>query len=73
MGLSGKGSPMHRLKRALDGAFYGSRASIVDKLGAPVTRHTPLSQSALRRAFAALFLFWSSRRVFRALRAGLRD
>ncbi|HWG57022.1 MAG TPA: hypothetical protein VNT58_10920 [Gaiellaceae bacterium] len=71
MRLSGQESRMH-LTRMLDGAFYGSRASIVDKLGRPITRHTPLSHRTLQRAFAALFLFWSSRRVFRALRAGLR-
>lgn len=60
------------LKRLTGGAFYGSRAKLVEKVEGPVVRRTPLSRETFRQAFGALFLFWSSRRVYRAIRAALR-
>ncbi len=68
----GNGRRMSFLKRLTDGAFYGSRAKLVEKVEGPVVRRTPLSRETFRQAFGALFLFWSSRRVYRALRAALR-
>jgi hypothetical protein len=56
----------------LDAAFYGTKAKVADKAGEPIVRRTPLSRETLQRIFAGLFLFWSGRRVFRALRAGFR-
>lgn len=54
------------------GAFYGSRAKLVQRIEGPIVRRTPLSPDGFRQAFGALFLFWSIRRVVRALRAALR-
>lgn len=53
-------------------AHYGSRAKIAELIEKPLARRTPLSRDTLRSLAGALFLFWSARRVFRALRAGLR-
>ena len=53
-------------------AVYGSRAKLVDKIQEPIARRTPWSADAIRSAFGALFLYWSARRLVRALRAGLR-
>lgn len=63
---------MNRLKRMTDAAFYGSRAKLAQKVEGPIERVTPLRRDTIRSLFGALFLFWSSRRVVRALRAGLR-
>lgn len=54
------------------GAFYGSRAKLATKAEGPVTRRTRFSTETFRSLFGALFLFWSGRRVVRALRAGFR-
>jgi hypothetical protein len=51
-------------------AHYGTRAKLADRVERPLARHTPLSRDTLRSLFGGLFLFWSARRVFRALRAG---
>ena len=63
---------MKRLKQALQGAHYGSRAKLATPVEKRVAKHTPLSLDTLRSLVGGLFLFWSARRVFRALRAGLR-
>ena len=60
------------LKRMTDGAFYGSRAKLAEKVEGPITKRTPLSAEWFRSLLGALFLFWSTRRVVRALRAGFR-
>ena len=60
---------MDFLRRMTTGAFYGSRAKLVEKAEGPLVRRTPLTRDVFRQAFGALFLFWSSRRVYRALRA----
>ena len=53
-------------------AVYGTRGKLAKKVEGPVARRTPLSRESVRSLFGALFLFWSTRRVIRALRAGLR-
>lgn len=63
---------MERLRRMTQAAHYGSRAKLAEKLETPIAKRTPLSRDTLRSLVGALFLFWSARRVFRALRAGLR-
>lgn len=63
---------MERLRRMTHAAVYGTRGDLLKKLEKPLSRRTPLSRDAIRSAVGALFLFWSARRVFRALRAGLR-
>jgi len=60
------------LQRMTHGAFYGSRAKLAEKVEGPLTRRTPLTAERFRSLFGALFLFWSTRRVVRAIRAGLR-
>lgn len=63
---------MNRLRRMAQAAHYGSRAKLADPIEQRVARHTPLSRDTLRSVVGGLFLFWSARRVYRALRAGLR-
>ena len=63
---------MERFKRMAQGAHYGSRARLAEKIERPLAKHTPLSLDTLRALVGALFLFFSARRVVRALRAGLR-
>lgn len=53
-------------------AVYGMRGELARKVERPLARRTPLSRESIRSLFGALFLFWSTRRVVRALRAGLR-
>jgi hypothetical protein len=53
------------------GAVYGPRGRLVEKIEHPLARRTPWSADVIRSAFGALFLFWSVRRIVRALRAGL--
>jgi len=53
-------------------AVYGSRGKLAKKVEGPIAERTPLSRDGVRSLFGALFLFWSARRVYRALRAGLR-
>lgn len=60
------------VKRATHAAVYGSRGKVVDRVQEPISRRTPLSADSVRSLFGALFLFWSVRRIVRALRAGLR-
>jgi hypothetical protein len=60
------------VKRMTHAAVYGSRGKLVDKIQEPLARRTPWSADAIRGAFGALFLYWSARRVVRALRAGFR-
>jgi hypothetical protein len=60
------------LHRLTQGAYYGSRAKLAERVEGPVTRRTPLTTERFRSLFGALFLFWSTRRVVRALRAGFR-
>jgi len=60
-------------KRMAHGAVYGSRAPIVDRVQGPIARRLPLSEDDVRALFGALFLFWSVRRIVRAVRAGMRS
>jgi len=53
-------------------AVYGHRGALVEKVEAPLARRTPFSPESVRSLFGALFLFWSARRIVRALRAGFR-
>ena len=62
---------MNRLQRMMHASVYGSRGKLVDKAERPLARRTPFSAETIRSLFGALFLFWSVRRVVRALRAGL--
>jgi hypothetical protein len=63
---------MERIKRMTRAAHYGSRAKLADPIEKRLAKHTPLSLDTLRSLLGGLFLYWSARRVFRALRAGLR-
>lgn len=63
---------MERLRRMTHAAVYGTRGSLAKKLERPLARRTPLSRDQIRSLVGGLFLFWSARRVFRALRAALR-
>lgn len=63
---------MERLKRMTHAAVYGSRGKLAKKVEGPIAKRTPLSTDSVRSLFGALFLFWSARRVIRAIRAGLR-
>lgn len=60
------------VKRATHAAVYGTRGKLVDRVQEPLSRRIPLSADAVRSLFGVLFLFWSARRIVRALRAGLR-
>jgi len=62
---------VNRFKRMTHAAVYGSRGDLVRKLERPLARRTPFSRDSIRSLFGALFLFWSLKRVVRALRAGL--
>ena len=53
-------------------AVYGPRGKLVEKAERPLAQRTPLSRESIRSLFGAVFLFWSLRRVVRALRAGVR-
>ena len=53
-------------------AVYGQRGHLVKKVERPLAKRTPLSRESIRSLFGALFLFWSLKRIARALRAGLR-
>jgi len=63
---------MKRLTRMTHAAVYGQRGALVKKVERPLARRTPFSQESVRSLFGALFLFWSGRRIVRALRAGFR-
>lgn len=63
---------MNRLKRMTHAAVYGTRGELAKKLERPLAKRTPLSRDQIRSLVGGLFLFWSARRVFRALRAALR-
>jgi len=52
-------------------SVYGPRGKLVEKAEAPLSKRAPFSAETIRSFFGALFLFWSVRRVLRALRAGL--
>jgi hypothetical protein len=60
------------VKRMTHAAVYGPRGKLVEKIEGPLGRRTPLSRETIRAAFGALFLYWSVRRLVRALRAGFR-
>lgn len=53
-------------------AVYGPRGDLARKVERPLAKRTRFSRESIRSLFGALFLFWSLRRVVRALRAGLR-
>jgi hypothetical protein len=63
---------VERLKRMTHAAVYGTRGDLAKKLEKPIAKRTPLSRDTIRSFVGGLFLFWSARRVFRAVRAGLR-
>ncbi len=63
---------MSRIKRMTHAAVYGLRGDLAKKVERPLARRTPFSRESVRSVFGALFLFWSARRVVRALRAGFR-
>jgi len=63
---------MYRIRRMTQAAHYGARGKIADRIEAPLARRTPLSRETLRSLVGGVFLLLSARRVFRALRAGLR-
>jgi hypothetical protein len=63
---------VNRLKRMTHAAVYGPRGDLVKRAEKPLSSKTPLSRESIRSLFGALFLYWSARRVVRALRAGLR-
>jgi hypothetical protein len=71
-GQGGYATRMERLKRIAQGAHYGSRAKLAEKIERPIAKRTPLSLDTLRALVGGLFLFFAAKRVFRALRAGLR-
>lgn len=64
---------MERIKRMTSAAVYGHRGKLVEKAEGPLARRTPLSADTIRSLFGALFLFWSGRRIVRAVRAALRS
>lgn len=63
---------MERLKRMAEAAFTGPRAKLVERVEGPISRRTPLTPETIRSLVGALFLLFSARRVYRAVRAGLR-
>jgi hypothetical protein len=71
-GAGGQNEPVSRVKRMTQAAVYGPRGRLAEKVERPLSRRTPLSRESIRSLFGAVFLFWSLRRVVRALRAGLR-
>jgi hypothetical protein len=68
----GNHNRVSRFKRMTHAAVYGPRGDLARKVERPLARRTPLSRESVRSLFGALFLFWSARRVVRALRAGFR-
>jgi hypothetical protein len=64
---------MERVKRMTHAAVYGTRGDLAKKLEKPIAKRTPLSRETIRSLVGGVFLFLSARRVFRALRAGLRS
>ena len=54
-------------------AVYGTRGKLAKKVERPLAARTPFSEETIRSLFGALFLYWSTRRVVRALRAALRS
>jgi len=63
---------VNRFKQMTHAAVYGQRGALVKRVERPLARRTPLSRESVRSLFGALFLFWSARRIVRALRAGFR-
>ena len=57
-------------KRIAQGAVYGWRARLVDRVAQPVARRTGVSVSDVRTIVGALLLLSSLRRIVRAVRAG---
>jgi hypothetical protein len=53
-------------------AVYGIRGDLAKKAERPLAKRTPLSRESIRTLVGAVLLLLSARRVFRALRAGLR-
>ena len=64
---------MERLKRMTQAAHYGSRARHAEKIERPIAQRTRFSLDTLRSIVGGIFLALAARRVFRALRAGLRS
>ena len=63
---------MDRLKRMTEAAHYGTKAKVADRIERPLAKRLPLSLDTLRALVGGVFLLLSLRRVFRAVRAGLR-
>ena len=53
-------------------AVYGTRGKLARKVESPLAKRTPFSEETIRSLFGALFLFWSTRRIVRGLRAAFR-
>ena len=64
---------MSRIKRMTHAAVYGPRGELAKRVERPLAKRTPLSRESVRSLFGALFLFWSAKRLVRALRAGFRS
>ncbi len=62
---------MNRFKRMTLASVYGPRGKLVEHAERPLSKRTPFSAETIRSLFGALFLFWSVRRIVRALRAAL--
>jgi hypothetical protein len=62
-----------RIKRMTHAAVYGPRGELAKRVERPLAQRTPLSRESVRSLFGALFLFWSAKRLVRALRAGFRS
>ena len=63
---------MDTLKRMTGAAHYGMKAKVADKVERPLAKRLPLSLDTLRALVGGVFLLLSVRRVYRAVRAGLR-
>ena len=72
MAEDGNDDRVSRIKRMTHAAVYGTRGDLVKRVEKPLARRTPFSRESIRSLFGALFLYWSARRVVRALRAGFR-
>jgi hypothetical protein len=64
---------MGRVKSMTEAAHYGSGAKVAERIERPIAKHTRFSVETLRSIVGAVLLFLAARRVFRALRAGVRS
>ena len=64
---------MGRVKSMTQAAHYGSGAKVAERIERPIAKRTRISLETLHSIVGAVLLFLATRRVFRALRAGLRS